>query len=175
MRDHAPSIKTLADHGADLEKRTAGGFTPIGIAIVENKLAAAITLIDAGASVGAPSGEAGLTPLMLAAGKEPVEFSLGAGRQLIEKPDPRYPGTLEVARALIAHGADVNAMSGTGVTALMLAAAHNLPPMVGLLVQSGADPKLKSKDGRTALEIAEANGNQTVVSTLKLLAQSGSN
>jgi ankyrin repeat protein len=175
IRDHKPSVELLAKRGANLESKAQGGFTPLAVAIVESKLAAAMALIAAGAPVGTPSGEAGLTPLMLAAGKEPVELSLGAGRHLIEKPDPHYPGTLEVARALIERGADVNALSGTGVTALMLAAAHNIAPMVGLLVQSGADVARKSADGKTALEIAQENGNHTVVSTLRLLEQSGSN
>ena len=61
----------------------------------------------------------------------------GVTRSRICRADPHYPGPLQVARALIAHKADVNAVSKSGVTALMLAAAHNNPPIVGLLSAVG--------------------------------------
>jgi ankyrin repeat protein len=86
--------------------------------------------------------------------------------------DPHYPDTLQVARSLIAHGADVNAVSSSGTTALMLAAAHDSTPVVGLLLQSGADSGKRSPDGKTALDIATENGNDTVVSLIRLMQQS---
>ncbi len=175
MRDHAPSVKLLAERGADLEAMANGGFTPLGLAIVEDRYRAAMALIAAGAPVDTPSGAAKLTPLMLAAGKEGHRLSLGAGKDRIEKLDPRDPGTLEIARVLIGKGADVNAVAGSGVTPLILAAAHNIAPIVGLLVQSGADVGLKTPDGKTAADVATANGNTNVVSLLRLLEQSGSN
>ena len=125
---------------------TSDGATPLAFAIVENKMKAALALIDAGASVNAPSGELGLTPLMVAAGRQETELSLEAGRHEVENVsgDAHYPDPLQVARVLIAHKADVNAVSKSGVTALMLAAAHNNPPVVGLLLQSGADPSKRT-------------------------------
>lgn len=119
MRDHAPSVTLLAERGADLEAMANGGFTPLGLAIVEDRYRAAMALIAAGA----PSEVGKLTPLMLAAGKEGHRLSLGAGKDRIEKLDPRDPGTLEIARALIGKGAGVNAVASSGVTALILAAA----------------------------------------------------
>ncbi len=57
------------------------------------------------------------------------------------------------ARALIAAGANVDETSGTGLTALMLAAAYGRTGHVQLLLQHGADPHI-TKDGLSALDFA---------------------
>ena len=174
QQDDVATIKMLAAHGADLNERTADKATPLSFAIVENKMKAALALIDVGASVSAPSGDLGLTPLMVAAGRQQTGLTLEAGRHEVENysTDPHYPGPLQIARALIAHKADVNAVSTSGVTALMLAAAHNNPPIVGLLLQSGADPTKRTPDKKTALDLAAENGNDSVVSLIRLIQQS---
>jgi quinoprotein dehydrogenase-associated probable ABC transporter substrate-binding protein len=177
MQDDVGTLKVLATHGADLESRTSDGATPLALAIAQNNLKAALALIDAGAPVNTKSTKLGLTPLMVAAGREPYEVSISGQRHELENVtlDPHYPDALQVARALIAHRADVNAVSASGVTALMLAAAHNNTPIVGLLLQSGADPNKKSPDGKTALDMAVQNGNDTVVSLIRLMQQAGGN
>lgn len=174
VQDDAATMKVLTDHGASVEERTPDGLTPLGFAILEDKLAAAIALINAGAKVDAPSGSAGLTPLMITAGKQPISLSLQGGRQPVEKLtlDPNYPDLLQVAHSLIDHHADVNVVSASGVTALMLAAAHNNTSIVGLLLQSGADATKRSPENKTALDIAVENGNETVVSLIRLMQQS---
>jgi quinoprotein dehydrogenase-associated probable ABC transporter substrate-binding protein len=172
--DDVPTIKVLAAKGADLNAATSDGATPLAFAIVENKMKAALALIDAGASVNAPSGAMGLTPLMVTAGRQETELTLEAGRHEVENVsgDAHYPDPLQIARVLIAHKADVNAVSKSGATALMLAAAHNNPPVVGLLLQSGADPSKRSPDKKTALDLAVENGNDSVVSLIRLIQQS---
>lgn len=175
LRDSPETIEVLGKHGADLETRPYGDATPLAIAIVEDHYAAAIALIKSGADVDSRNGEAALTPLMLAAGRETVQFSLGAGRRRIQRYHPQYPTTLDVARAILSHKPDVNQKSRDGLTALMLAAAKNQIPLVGLLVQSGADAKLASPDGKTAIDIARSNGNHQAASILRLLEQSNSN
>lgn len=175
MRDDEATVRLLAARGADLARKDEQGISPLALAIVEDRFAAAMALIAAGAPLGDPSGPDGLTPLMLAAGKEPLQLTLGAGRRPIEKSRPDYPGNLEIARALIEKKADVNATSRSGLTALMLAAAHGQAPVVGLLLQSGADPAVTTAQGRTALDLAKANNHDTVVSMIRLLQQSGNN
>jgi ankyrin repeat protein len=173
-QDDVSAIRALTAHGADLNQRTSDGATALAFAIVESKMKGALALIDAGAGVDIPSGEEGLTPLMVAGGQQATELSLAAGQHESWNLgfDPHYPRALDVARALIAHKADVNAVSKTGLTALMLAAAHNNPPVVGLLLQSGANPSIRSPEKKTALDYAVENGNDSVVSLMRLIQQS---
>jgi len=175
LRDHPESITALASRGADLEAKTASGFTPLALAIIEDKYKAAMALIAAGANVETAVGNDKLTPLMLTSGKEARVLSLGAGITRVEKLNPKDPGQVEVAKALIDKGAKVSGVSASGVTPLLLAAAHNNAPVVGLLAESGADPTAKTPAGETALDLAKRNGNAAVVSLLGLLTEAGSN
>lgn len=175
LRNSPDAVQALVQGGADANKATAKGFTPLALAILEDHYKSAATLIESGADVNTPIGGSKLTPLMLASGKEGNKLHLGAGKQRVEKWNPKDPGVLEISRALIEKGANVNAVSETGVTALILAASHNNTPIVGLLAQSGADVNVKTKDGKTAAELAKANGNDAVVSLLRLLDQAGTN
>ena len=175
LRNFGPGITELATAGADLDVRNEEGFTPLAIAIIEDQYKAAMALITAGAPIESAVGDAQLRPLMLAAGKEGRRLTLGAGVSRIEKIDPKEPDPIMIARALIDKGADVNAVSASGVTALLLAAAHNNTPIVGLLAQAGADQNFRNPDGKTASDVAQQNGNTAVVSLLRLLDQATSN
>jgi ankyrin repeat protein len=65
---------------------------------------------------------------------------------------------------LIAHGADVNARSIGGRTAVHYAAERNTgPKTLALLVESGADLSARDEGGRTPLEIAKLNGKTRLV------------
>ena len=175
LRNFGPGIAVLAAAGADLDARNPDGFTPLAIAIIEDQFKAAMALIAAGAPVESAVGDAGLMPLMLASGKDGRRLTLGAGISRVEKIDPKEPDPLMITRALIDKGANVNAVSTSGVTALILAAAHNNAPIVGVLAESGADRNFRNRDGKTASDVAQQNGNTAVVSLLRLLDQATSN
>ncbi|MFA5950898.1 MAG: quinoprotein dehydrogenase-associated putative ABC transporter substrate-binding protein [Hyphomicrobium sp.] len=175
LRNHPQTIAALAKRGASLDARTPTGYTPLALAIIEDQYKAAMALIEAGAPVETAVGDARLTPLMLTAGKEARRLSLAAGISRVEKINPLDPGQIEVAKALLDRGAMVNAVSATGVTPLLLAAAHNNAPIVGLLAEAGADQSAKTPDGFTAADLARQNGNAAVVSLLGLLGQAGHN
>jgi ankyrin repeat protein len=150
------------DHGADVEKPGEDGYRPLPLAIAEDKYESAKALMEAGAKVDEPSGDDGLTPLMIAAG----QTSAAEGAMFV----PGSTRPTDIAQGLIERGADVNAQSKSGVTALMIAAAHNNPPMIGILIDAGADPSLKNSLGQTAADVAERNGNLEAQQAIKVLS-----
>ena len=78
-------------------------------------------------------------------------------------------GSLDSMRRLLDTGADVNAKSAAGATALMWAAAD--PAKVRLLVERGADVKAVSESGRTALLLAAMSDRSA--DTVRLLLERG--
>jgi quinoprotein dehydrogenase-associated probable ABC transporter substrate-binding protein len=163
MRDDVPTIKLLLAHSAKIEQPGPEGFPPLSLAIGEDKYEAAKALIDAGADVNLTAGADKLTPLMVAAAQSrPAEGAMFL-------PDSTRP--IDVAKALIDHDADVNAKSAKGVTALIVAATHNNAAMIGLLLQSGADPLIKDNQGQTALDLANLNNNHEAAQAISVLGK----
>jgi quinoprotein dehydrogenase-associated probable ABC transporter substrate-binding protein len=160
--NHVPSIELLAKAGADLNAKAPGGYTALALTIEEGKFFAAKALLKAGASANGPSGQDDLTPMMILASKKQASSRNTNINQ--------SGGVLELAREVLAHGGDVNAVSKSGITALMVAASNDNAAMVGLLVQAGARADVKTPDGRTALAIAEANRNEASARALRLIA-----
>jgi len=163
-RNKPKVIKLLAARGANLEVQIPGGYTPLFVAIGEGKLAAAKALMEAGAKCDVAEGPQHLTLLMAIATQRPPERRI---QQLMQGVGP-----VDIAQELVKRGADVNAVSAKGVSALMIAAAHDNAPMIGLLMRAGARSELKSAEGQTALDIATQNGNDSAARMLQLL-QSG--
>jgi quinoprotein dehydrogenase-associated probable ABC transporter substrate-binding protein len=160
FRNHVPSIDALAAAGADLEKGPPS-FTPLAIALAEGKFYAAKALLDVGASANQPAGAERLTPLMLIAGQTEVDQRTARLNQ--------GPSSVEIAKILIEKGGDVNAQSTKGMTPLMVAAAHDNPPLIGVLAQAGADLDATLPDGKTALQIAALNNHKAALQQLELL------
>jgi ankyrin repeat protein len=63
-------------------------------------------------------------------------------------------GHIEIAKLLIAQGADVNATTKTNKTSLFFACREGHTSMVALLLSHGADPSIKTNEGLTPLSIA---------------------
>jgi ankyrin repeat protein len=76
---------------------------------------------------------------------------------------------LEVCRALLAAGADVNATQHGGYTPLHEAAQHGDVEMVELFLSAGADPTLEVPEG-TPADLAEAAGHPDVATRLREVA-----
>ena len=122
------------------------GFTPLGFAVFFSQPENVKALFDAGADVNLPSRESmKVTPLASAA----------AAKQT------------ELARVLIAHGANVNARGATGHVPLHEAAANGNVELVKLLIDSGADRNAKTDDGKTPLDFAIEYKRDEVVDLLK--------
>ncbi len=71
-----------------------------------------------------------------------------------------FNGNTHTVKALLAAGADVNAVDGTGASAVMEAAAFGHGAAVKALIQAGADLNLKNKAGVTAVQRAEKGKHQ---------------
>lgn len=81
-------------------------------------------------------------------------------------------GDLAAAKKAIAAGANVNAMSGNGLSAIMYAAAKGHTDIVRLLLKAGANIEAKEKNGITPLMLAANLGHTEAV---KALIQAGAN
>ena len=140
------AIRVLAEAGADVNaKELWGGTTPLMWAVSEGHAAAARTLIDAGADINAQShfvaaangrGFEGRTPLTNGATAKVVDFASGWLTSLMLA---AREGHIELARLLVAAGADVNAVGGDGKTALALAIFNGNYEVASFLVDSKAD------------------------------------
>jgi len=139
-------LNLLLDSGADIEARDQTGQTPLLIAVATNQLEAVKFLLDRGADIEAREPGKGRTPLMLAS---------------------RF-GFPEIAMALVANGADVNAVDDAGRPPLTVAATAASYVNVGdgslieYLVTNGADLHMKDSAGYTALSSARAEGGDPV-------------
>lgn len=165
MRNHVPSIEVLAANGADIEKPGKDGHSPLLIALSEGNYFAAEALIEAGADLSKGGGREGLTPLMVVATQRPPDQRL---TRIAKGPAP-----LELATAMIKRGADVNAVTSHGVTALMVAAGHDNPSLIGLLVRNGANATMRSGEGKTAYDIARLARSQAAAKALERLSAGG--
>jgi ankyrin repeat protein len=127
----------------------------------------------------------GWTPLHFAAfGGQPrvVELLLSHGAAVDAVARNRFANTPllvglltrqgEVARVLLAHGANVNFRQGEGVTALHEAAQSGDTDIVRMLLDAGADPNARAgklddgRSGQSALDMARDGGHEDVVALL---------
>ncbi len=139
-------VKLLLAQGADVDVSDGNFVAPIYIAAGRGHLSTVQALIEAGADVqngalgsGAFSGNPDVVRALLAAGARP-DYAFG-GPILINVIGDNKPANLEVVRALIEAGADVNARDGQGYTPLSMAFVRDRSDMIQLLLQSGARPE----------------------------------
>lgn len=171
---HLETTKLLLEAGAPARGSSAvsvvndalpNGMSALVLAVMNAHYELAALLLDKGADSNA--GGAGLTALhQLVWARNPNRhFNL---------PPPLPTGTmtdLELAKALVAHGANVNAplareprdgyrnwMARVGATPFVLAAKAADVALMRFLLDNGADPRLKARDNTTALMAAAGIG-----------------
>jgi ankyrin repeat protein len=71
-----------------------------------------------------------------------------------------------VVRELLDRGADPNAATGRGTTALMVASSYGYVDTTIALLDRGADPNATNRYGSTPLSIANEHGHMAVVQLL---------
>ncbi|XP_026104124.1 KN motif and ankyrin repeat domain-containing protein 1-like isoform X2 [Carassius auratus] len=143
-------VKILLAAGVcNVDHQNKAGYTPImlaSLAAVETKddMMAVQELFSRG-DVNAKASQAGQTALMLAVSH----------------------GRLDMVRALLAAGAEVNIQDDEGSTALMCAGEHGHADIVKLLLaQPGCDASLTDNDESTALSIALEAGHKDIAMLL---------
>ncbi len=203
---HADVTKTLVEHGADIHARSKGGFTPLLFAAQQGDLESARILVAAGADpnestqqdgntlvLAAASGHEAVAIFLLENGADPnakniygltalhytAHKGLAPGNGVEYKsyrlPPPSMP---DLAKALLAHKAEVNAtmkkdfpaytyspirppLSMVGATPFFVAAAAGDANIMRILAAGGADPLAMVK-GKTTPLMAAAGVGQSV-------------
>jgi len=120
----------------------------LATAVLKNNLAAAETLLTAGAN---PNAVVEVVPGF------PTTCLITAATD----------GSLDLVKLLLKHKAQVNQPDGFKATALMAAAAKGNQALVELLLASGADAQAKDNEGKDALALARESGNPAVVALLE--------
>lgn len=153
LNERPRSVHLLLEHRADVNHEDRYGWTVLEYAIMHSSsdnLAIIRDIIQHHANVNHRRHDNEGTPLMMA--------SSGYG-----KSGDIY---LNIIKALIIDGANVNAKTKQGGTALMGAASHGNEKIVRLLLANHADPNVQNKSGKTALMYAT---QKKYVSIVKLL------
>ena len=97
----------------------------------------------------------------------PVDFADGNGITMLGR--CVLNNEVEMARTLIARGANVNVVDKLGMTPLLWAANVDFgdTAMIELLLKSGARMDTRNKDGLTPLELARKHGHTTLIPVLE--------
>jgi hypothetical protein len=192
MDDKPAALKKIVSK-VDVNCRSAYDWTPLHEAAMGGKKATVKMLLKAGADAGACDMN-GETPLHLAV-KEGhpavVKMLLAHGAHadavdiFTERPlhlvwvgcwdmstdlDPQC--SLQMVKALVSKGADVNAATAEGETPLHIAADYGDAPSVEFLVEKGADVDAEDANGNTPADLA--HGEDVEALFLKLLLDDAS-
>jgi ankyrin repeat protein len=150
--------KTLLDGGAPINQTSADGSSALLVAVQNGQSDVARLLIDRGANPDLANTR-GWTPLYIAIKNR--TFETGG------LPAPHSEGMIEIIKALVEKGANVNArlkadtevrndfraiwLEETGATPFLRASFTGDLEVMKLLLAHGADPKIATGDGTTAL------------------------
>src|SRR3984957_11357808 len=170
------------------------GYTPLLVAVVRGQVELALYLLDHGADPNNIAG--GFTPLHWASSQwESFTANPVYGFDDPMSGIPDRQAKLRLVKALLAHGANVNArmtkpqpqfaggyLDATGATPFVLAASANDIEMMHILLDAGADPKILTASNASAIMAAaglnHSIGEDTVteaqaMQTVKLLLDLG--
>lgn len=138
--------KEIEQWSEDVNEYGRDGFTPLQLACFFGHEAIALWLMEQGADVNAVAkNDMRIAPIHAAAAN----------------------GNLNILKALLAKGANVNARQQGGFTPLHTAADSNSPEMARLFLEHGADRAAMRDNGQTALDLALEKGHEAVAAVLR--------
>ncbi|KAL6061854.1 early endosome antigen 1 [Balamuthia mandrillaris] len=146
-------VKLLLKHGANPSAFSSqhAGCCGLHIAAEKNYVDVVEALLEAGVDVNIRSEKQKLTPLISAA----------------------CCGSLGAVKTLIKAGADIDAQSSTGNTALMLAIDRGKIDVAVTLIEGGANLEIKGQKGWTALHNAASGGDKGYKEVAEALLKAG--
>jgi ankyrin repeat protein len=196
QQDDAALVAALLDAGADTHAANRYGITPLFLAAQNGSVRVMQLLLDAGADPN-EVGTEGETVLMTSAKTGVVaaaELLLARGADVDAREHWHGQTALmwaagyghpDMIRALVTHGADVNAVSAVevwerqttaeprakwlppgGMTPLLFAAREGCLACIDALVEAGADPNMTTPDGISPVVSALINGHYDVAAAL---------
>ena len=156
-KNHYDVVKLLIELGADVNQMDGIGYPPLTCAVRTGDIRLVKLLLDAGAKPGVRNMH-NETPLMNASYRRFDDISALLS-SMTDNPndDPEAlisaakSGDLSLLKALIDHGADLEARDKANNTALIWAAANGQDEAVSLLLSHGADAGAMDANGTSAL------------------------
>jgi len=154
-------VRHLLEQKADVHGRDSTGRTALMFAASAASIQIIKLLLQQGADIEARN----------CAGHSCVMFAVGAGLKVDSAASAqRALNHLDAARLLLDEGAPVDAATGYGLTALMLACTSGRMNIISLLLDRGADPCSSSDIGLTPLVMAADKGHAEAVRRLLVAA-----
>ncbi|MCK5057207.1 MAG: ankyrin repeat domain-containing protein [Candidatus Aminicenantes bacterium] len=171
-------VTLLLANKADVDARTAFGFSPLHYAAMKGQKEVAELLISNGCKLDLKN-TFNITPIFLAASQghvEIVEMLVSKGIDINIKGNngmtllhaAALGGSITATLQLIEKGVDINVRNIFGKTPMHFAAAEGHKGVVEVLVANKADLNAKSLDGKTPLHNAEENEHNDIVEFLKM-------
>ena len=173
-QDNDAAVRSLLARGFNPNTKDEKGTPGLVVALQEGALRVASLLIDSPRLVPETRNAADESPLMMAA----LKGQLDIARQLIAKgADVNKPGWaplhyaatgghLDMIRLLLEEHAFIDAQSPNGTTPLMMAASYGSPEAVKLLVEEGADIAMRNQKQMTAMDFARRAERRDAVELL---------
>lgn len=175
------AVRWLLAIGADPNKASYDGLTPLELAVARGRTEIARMLIGRGAQVNTAEGvTSALHRATLLGRADEIELLLAHGANL-EAVDEQGNTALHLASrgqsdapsaALIRAGANIEAVSGSGLRPLHLACVRNSESVARLLVAHGADLEARDEEGRTPLHHAVIAG---AIAAGRVVLEAGAN
>lgn len=176
----AEVVKRLLEENARPDIQDKDGLTALLLAASKDQSECVRLLVEANADVtikGTFKGVKNWTPLTKAVFEgytKTVQVLLATSRDRLARDGQLdrallvacYLGNLDLIKALLDRGANVNAALEKGQTALMSAATTGRQDTVALLLSRGANPKMANAEGATASIIALQRGFPELAKTL---------